>query len=1126
MTWTAQSTPWDIGGSEFVQQVGWDGANLVAVGTNDADTRFMLTSSDGVTWIEPTTPWDSTANGFLGACCWDGTAWIVGGYKGDNTHCVLTSPDAATWTEVTTPFDNDSGVNGAVFVNAIDTDGAGNVVAVGIADDPPGCVMTSSDHGVTWTLQTTPWDGPSDTDFGTVRGVAWIPALSVFVAAGVAPGDVTTFTVATSPDGVTWSTQAGPWDGTGRTVSWVSQVNAGQIGGGIVPLPSATIRGRASIFVPGAQTTTVTGTANIFSSGPTPGTATVTGRAHIAATGGPPSRISGVAAIFIPASPIPPLPPSPFAGDILAGQSIRYRCYDLVTTAYLGDLPLRQVRFTTRLNVAGTFSGELPLDDQRVQNLDWSISTSPGRTLVIVDIKGVIVWSGIIWTRSYARSSHSVTITGQECWSYFASRIQAKDYATPWATHPVAGPSIARQVILDAIAVAGSAFAAMPVQVFYQTVLSFPAEAVTASFPISQYQTVDSIVSTLAEMGDGIGFDFSISHAYVSGVPRPTCKIVYPRQGIMQVTGAHQALDVIRSYEYTYPEDATLMANKVYGTASLGSATVVATASDHASTAAGYPLLEIVENYTQVNTQPVLNALVAGDLATANTPPVTATVDLSPFDLVFPLAGFTVGDDVRWIIPRLQGLPIVGGSDERFPQGLDATWRIINVDVTVGDEGVSTMSLTLAEPPPAKAPVPAPLYLPTLLKKIKSNVASISTTNVSDFGGGGGGGGGEETITITIPASVPFTYAGTLTNSTSPSLVPDTDTTATGLSANVLTPSSADITVELLQDGTPVASLTIPAGTNYASTSFAPVTFGARTDGIGINLTASNGADLAGEVEAVITETFTIDVPSGGGSGTVSDITSTDGTVTITNPTGPTVNLSAPGGYASLTGAGRTATPGDLTQAGGLTVNSTSGISLEDTSSAPGILIQESGGGPIAIQALGSVGTIAIQQEATSGGIVIKNFGTTSGTNIDIETTSGSGGDITLNAAGDLDLFSSNNISIASTGNLSVEVDQTVYSVSAGSGGAGGITLEFDYSTTGPSTLTVFRDGSEPYLTLESSRGILLANTSGAGETLAVGAGGAGIALTGALILNGLPTSSAGLASGHVWNSGGVLHIV
>ena len=52
--------------------------------------------------------------------------------------------------------------------------------------------------------------------------------------------------------------------------------------------------------------------------------------------------------------------------------------------------------------------------------------------------------------------------------------------------------------------------------------------------------------------------------------------------------------------------------------------------------------------------------------------------------------------------------------------------------------------------------------------------------------------------------------------------------------------------------------------------------------------------------------------------------------MSITDPTGPTTNLSVASGsgYASLTGTGKTATPGDLTQAGGLTLNIPAGDAM------------------------------------------------------------------------------------------------------------------------------------------------------------------------------------------------------
>src|SRR5215472_14917818 len=66
-------------------------------------------------------------------------------------------------------------------------------------------------------------------------------------------------------------------------------------------------------------------------------------------------------------------------------------------------------------------------------------------------------------------------------------------------------------------------------------------------------------------------------------------------------------------------------------------------------------------------------------------------------------------------------------------------------------------------------------------------------------------------------------------------------------------------------------------------------------------------------------ETWAMQLVASLGAG-ITEITSTDGTVTVTNPTGPTVDLhvrTSPGSrYASLTGPGETITPGALTQAG------------------------------------------------------------------------------------------------------------------------------------------------------------------------------------------------------------------
>ena len=109
--------------------------------------------------------------------------------------------------------------------------------------------------------------------------------------------------------------------------------------------------------------------------------------------------------------------------------------------------------------------------------------------------------------------------------------------------------------------------------------------------------------------------------------------------------------------------------------------------------------------------------------------------------------------------------------------------------------------------------------------------------------------------------------------------------------------------------------------------------------------------------------------PSGSGGGSISEITSDDDSVTITDPEGPITDLSVAGGgggVVSLSGTGLTNSPGDLLQTGGLevqdasggsgfTVSTANGVIIEDTNAA-GTSIVENGAGPLQLAAQGGGG--------------------------------------------------------------------------------------------------------------------------------------------------------------------------
>jgi len=380
-----------------------------------------------------------------------------------------------------------------------------------------------------------------------------------------------------------------------------------------------------------------------------------------------------------------------------------YFAYDLLTYNLLAELPYTNVTFSQRLNVAGSFTGDLLLSDPRIKNLGPIGATNPSKTLTIIDLDGQIVWGGINWTRNFDGATHKASVAGQEGWSYFTNRVQAADYTNApagayWSTNPADACSIAAQVVADALAVAGSAFQGLTINIAETVPNPNP---LTGSFPLSQLQTVASIVSGLSGGGYGTGFDFGIDWSWSAGqgsTPVPVLNISYPRRGVPfgSTSPALLMTSGNASTGYTWPEDGTKESNSIYGTASGSGGLQYSTGSDPSVLGAGYPLLEQTISYSNVTTTDQLQASTEGDWAQYEWPVVTPTFTM-PVIGDPSLGTFRLGDDERVVI----------SPDERFPNGVDTALRIVALDVKVPEEGLATMTHTM-NTPPGLAPVPAP----------------------------------------------------------------------------------------------------------------------------------------------------------------------------------------------------------------------------------------------------------------------------------------------------------------------------------------------------------------------------------------------------------------------------------
>lgn len=420
----------------------------------------------------------------------------------------------------------------------------------------------------------------------------------------------------------------------------------------------------------------------------------------------------------------------------MAEHSFSYFAWDLLTGTLITQLPLQGVSFASGVNSPGQLQATINLEDPRVLQTNPIGGTIPNRTLIGVDYGGVLVWAGICLTRKWtvqgssSNTDRTLTIQASEPWAYFQSRVQATDYSAPptsgiespmklWTATPWDASLVACQVIEDAIGFTDSAsqpygdlLGGLEVKLNGATPsASHPAsleeDFVAVNYPFPSMQTVDSIVSQLAQLGLGVGFDYMLDVEYSEGpgsAPAGTVNLSYPRRGRTTAeTGLMMDLTTARGYEF--PEDGSQTANQVYETGGSGAIVVDENVFPLEQ---GYPLWERVISRAQIQSQHIiatLGQIGVSDLATFSYAPVTPSVTLGVEDPNLRLGQFMVGDDVRLFLPEQGDNEQV--FDARFEQGLDQEWRIVGYKATVADDGDSTVAYELAQPPDLEALSPA-----------------------------------------------------------------------------------------------------------------------------------------------------------------------------------------------------------------------------------------------------------------------------------------------------------------------------------------------------------------------------------------------------------------------------------
>lgn len=104
-------------------------------------------------------------------------------------------------------------------------------------------------------------------------------------------------------------------------------------------------------------------------------------------------------------------------------QSVVYRYFltDLMSNQVISEVPFTGVSFERANRRAGSFSGTIAFIPE-TKGLDLYEATMPGRTGLYIIRNSVVVWGGIIWSRSYDVASKNLSVNGLEFISYFYHR--------------------------------------------------------------------------------------------------------------------------------------------------------------------------------------------------------------------------------------------------------------------------------------------------------------------------------------------------------------------------------------------------------------------------------------------------------------------------------------------------------------------------------------------------------------------------------------------------------------------------------------------------------------------------------------------------------------------------------
>lgn len=379
---------------------------------------------------------------------------------------------------------------------------------------------------------------------------------------------------------------------------------------------------------------------------------------------------------------------SSLVGSVASDQpqhTYTYLFADLRTDTLLAELPLSGVTYSYSLNGVGTLTATIPYNDETLP-LDPEAASTPARTAVYVDRDGVLVWGGIIWTRTDATGGKQ--IQAAEFLSYYQHRFVKKTLSTDTSLliNPAYVDAGGQRLYADQRFVVWSLLRYATDQPggslgLDTSALAAAADGITRDVTYFGYERPEiyKAIADLAAADDGFDFTIEVGWTAIANNNPPTrfrkARTWYPRRGrnaddsglvFSKGGGAGSILS------YDWPEDGTSMVTEMSGLgAGSGEAKIVKTASATDLIASGWPLLEGVASYDGVTDEDQVQGLTNADLDAASGSQVQPTFVVSA-DTDPQFGSYSVGDEALFTIDP----------EPQSPSGREGVLRIIAIENT------------------------------------------------------------------------------------------------------------------------------------------------------------------------------------------------------------------------------------------------------------------------------------------------------------------------------------------------------------------------------------------------------------------------------------------------------------